>query len=238
MAGGSQHLIKIMATQTRFDLNAAIENWRNELAAQSQLTADDRRELEKHIADAMAELRQRGLNEEESFWLARRRIGRPQQLAEEFQKADPAKVWRERVFWLAWAYSFFVLWTGFVAVIPFNISWIGDACLAYLPPICLAILLAKGRLKADRYIPGSFFKDRWFFAGSAIIFLLLTRGVPTWEHYAAQNEVALRFPDLKLHAPLQEFWANEIQVLAFPLMIIAVAVWLMPTKSGKAPKGA
>jgi hypothetical protein len=53
------------------------------------------------LRDTIAELQQRGLNEEESFWLARRRVGQPQQLGEEFAKADPAKVWRERVFWMA-----------------------------------------------------------------------------------------------------------------------------------------
>ena len=89
-----------MENQTRFDLNAAIENWRQELAAQSNLASDDRRELETHLRDSVAEFRQRGLNDEESFWLARRRVGQPQQLGEEFVKADPAKVWRERVFWM------------------------------------------------------------------------------------------------------------------------------------------
>jgi hypothetical protein len=59
-----------MENQTRFDLNAAIENWRQELAAQSGLTPDDRRELETHLRDAIAGFQQRGLNDEESFWLA------------------------------------------------------------------------------------------------------------------------------------------------------------------------
>ncbi|MGA9451964.1 MAG: permease prefix domain 1-containing protein [Verrucomicrobiia bacterium] len=89
-----------MENQTRFDLNAAIENWRNELAAQPNFASDNRRELETHLRDAIAELRQRGLNEEESFWLARRRVGQPQRLAEEFVKANSAAVWRERVFWM------------------------------------------------------------------------------------------------------------------------------------------
>ena len=89
-----------MENQTRFDLNAAIENWRNELAAQPNLASDDRRELETHLRDAIAGFQQRGLNDEESFWLARRRVGQPQQLGEEFVKADPAKVWRERMFWM------------------------------------------------------------------------------------------------------------------------------------------
>jgi hypothetical protein len=90
-----------MENQTRFDLNAAIENWRNELAAQPNLASDDRRELETHLRDAIAGFQQRGLNDEESFWLACRRVGQPQQLGEEFVKADPAKAWRERIFWMA-----------------------------------------------------------------------------------------------------------------------------------------
>ena len=90
-----------MENQTRFDLNAAVENWRNELAAQANLTSDDRRELETHLRDAIAGFQQRGLNDEESFWLACRRVGQPQQLVEEFVKTNPAKVWRERVFWMA-----------------------------------------------------------------------------------------------------------------------------------------
>lgn len=56
-----------MTNPTRFDLNAAIENWRNELAAHPNLTADDRRELETHLRDAIAGFQQRGLTNEEAF---------------------------------------------------------------------------------------------------------------------------------------------------------------------------
>jgi hypothetical protein len=104
-----------MENQTRFDLNAAIENWRQELAAQSNLTMEVRRELETHLRDTVAELRQRGLNDEESFWLARRRVGQPKQLGEEFVKADPAKIWRERVFWMAVGLLAIQMWTGLSA---------------------------------------------------------------------------------------------------------------------------
>jgi len=92
-----------MENQSCFDLNAAVENWRSELAAQPNLASDDRSELETHLRDAVAGFQQRGLNDEESFWLARRRVGQPQQLGEEFVKADPAKAWRERLFWMALA---------------------------------------------------------------------------------------------------------------------------------------
>jgi len=101
-----------METPTRFDLNTAIQGWRQELAAQPSLAPDARRELETHLCDSIAELRQRGLNDEESFWLARRRAGQPQQIAEEFAKADPAKAWRERVFWVAIGLFAMYLWSG------------------------------------------------------------------------------------------------------------------------------
>ena len=100
MAGRPQFPVQIMENQTRFDLNAAIESWRKELAAQPNLASDNRRELETHLRDAIAGFQQRGLNDEESFWLARRRVGQPKQLGEEFVKANPASVWRERVFWM------------------------------------------------------------------------------------------------------------------------------------------
>jgi len=90
-----------MENQTRYDLNAAVENWQTELAAQANLTPDVRRELETHLRDAIAGFQQSGLNDEESFWLARRRVGQPQQLGEEFVKADSTGAWRERAFWLA-----------------------------------------------------------------------------------------------------------------------------------------
>jgi hypothetical protein len=81
-----------MENQTRYDLNAAVENWRNELAAQPNLTSDDRRELETHLRAAIAGFQQRGLNDEESFCLARKRVGQPPQLGEEFVKADPTRL--------------------------------------------------------------------------------------------------------------------------------------------------
>lgn len=115
MAESPQHPLQIMENKTRFDLNTAVENWRHELAAQPSLVTDERRELETHLRDALAELRTRGLNDEESFWLARRRVGPPQKLAEEFVKADPAKVWRERIFWFVLGLLIIRLWNILVS---------------------------------------------------------------------------------------------------------------------------
>ena len=104
-----------MENQTRFDLNAALESWRAELAAQPGLSADERRELETHLRDTLTELKSRGLSEEESFWLARRRIGQVQKLAEEFVKADPTQVWRDRVFWMSVALLAYSSWSILIA---------------------------------------------------------------------------------------------------------------------------
>src|SRR5256885_1723670 len=111
MADGSQYTRQTMENQTGFNLNSAIQNWRQELTAQG-LTAEARRELETHLHDCVAELQQRGLNAEESFWLARRRVGPPQGLSQEFAKADPVGVWRERLFWIILGVFAVQLWFG------------------------------------------------------------------------------------------------------------------------------
>ena len=86
MAGRSQLPVQIMENQTRYDLNAAVENWRNELAAQPNLAPDDRRELETHLRDLISEFCRKGLSDEESFRLAREKIGQLRQIGKEFQK--------------------------------------------------------------------------------------------------------------------------------------------------------
>ena len=47
-----------MENQTRFNLNDAIESWRQELTAQTSLTAEVRHELETHLRDAITAFQQ------------------------------------------------------------------------------------------------------------------------------------------------------------------------------------
>jgi hypothetical protein len=117
-----------MENQTRFDLNAAIEKWRQELAAQPNLADDERRELVMHLGDAIADFQKRGLNDEESFWLARRRVGHPQELAQEFVKANPTEIYRERVFWLAVGLLIYRMWNTLTS------SFIGPLYSRFNPP--------------------------------------------------------------------------------------------------------
>ena len=101
-----------MENQTRFNLNDAIENWRQELAAQASLTAEVRRELETHLRDAIAGFKQHGLDDEECFWLACRRVGQPQELSEEFVKANPVAHHIVRLRILAGISALLALWCG------------------------------------------------------------------------------------------------------------------------------
>ena len=100
-----------MENQTRFDLNAAMESWRAELAAQPALTPDARRELETHLQDLFAEFKSRGLGEEHSFQSARDRLGQLRRVGKEFQKIGPV-CWNKPLAFSAWfmfVVSFFLI---------------------------------------------------------------------------------------------------------------------------------
>nr|MEE4266612.1 permease prefix domain 1-containing protein [Candidatus Krumholzibacteria bacterium] len=100
-----------------FDLNRAIQQWRTALGAQGGLTANDQEELEDHLREAVAELQATGLNEEEAFLVASRRLGKPEDLGPEFAIADPEGRRRFRLRWMvigALALVFLWLASGFL----------------------------------------------------------------------------------------------------------------------------
>jgi hypothetical protein len=228
-----------MENQTHFDLNAAIENWRNELAAQPNLAPGARRELETHLRDAIAGFQQRGLNDEESFWLAGRRIGRPRQLDEEFLKADAAKVWRERVFWMAAGSLFVNFWIKLVGYIPMH-NWQNHPLFAYiyfliyyLPLVLFAILLAKfGANKIFSFFTRGFPSRLWFavFSMSVVIFICITQTFIEYEQLV---------PSYSSGVNLMDFICLRLfSDLIWPLALVALLVWLMPMPNRKTPKHA
>jgi hypothetical protein len=265
MADRSQHLEQIMENQTRFDLNAAIENWRQELAGQLNLASDDRRELETHLRDAIVELRQRGLNEEESFWLARRRVGQPQPLAEEFVKADPAKVWRERIFWVVLALFAMDLWgkvnlSLWVLVLPASSpqvigldNYLPAWIIFYLPSWLQGFLVGLARLAFSQlfhrivfYLPIA-----WF-----AIFLAqgrINKRLQGW-HFLFHSR--LRFVTVAtvlflafscLQASSEAFrtphFSNHsafrlilYSSIIYPAMLTAIIAWLMPAQNRMTPE--
>jgi hypothetical protein len=183
------------------------------------------------------------LNDEESFWLARRRVGQPQQLGDEFIKANPAKIWRERLFWMVLAWLAFCLWTSLVSCIPLHnwtsgffglVSAYAWVVLLYFPPICLAILLAKGKLFERYNTLVAFFKSRLRFAFSIIAFLIVTHGYQALAAY----KYRIQTDHGRLAHTLDGFWLNEFSYISWPLMLVVLATWLLPTQNRKTPKRA
>lgn len=198
-----------------YNLNAAVENWRLELHSQPNLTGEDRRELETHLWDAITELRERGLNEEESFWLARRRLGPPHELAAEFIKANPGKTWRERVFWGVIFVLIFQLWTSTANILPlwfhvtmkYNLVWLQSLLsfvFAYAPLIYFVKWVSQNEASVS-----SVFKRRSRFVFAAIG-VLVTRLLVSAATLHALHHSDILF-DKKYLLP----------------QLIAVSVWLL-----------
>jgi hypothetical protein len=248
-----------MENETRYDLNAAVNNWRQELAAQAGLTAENRRELETHLRDAIAGFQQRGLSDDESFWLARRRVGQAQQLGEEFVKADPAAVWRERVFWMVLACLGISLWEAsslyfyFLTVCPLfgDFSWSGNHSLSeqfifhneyfrslffWLPIFGCALILAKGWAGFTYPRMLVFFRSRFRVAWLAFSAVLINCGMLIL-FYWPKNAHA---PNAHMHWDV--WWADFSYELfwrtIWPFLLITLLVWLMPAQNRKTLKHA
>lgn len=211
-----------------YNLNAAVENWRKELNSQSNLTSDDRRELETHLWDAMAELRESGLNEEESFWLARRRLGPPHELAAEFIKANPGKTWRDRVFWGVIFLLIFQLWTStasvlflwFQATMKYNLVWLQGLVsfvFTYAPLIYFVKWVSQNEASVS-----SVFKRRSRFV-FAVIGVIVTRLL-----VSAATLHLLHLSD-KIYLQQQLF-----KVSVWFLIFMGLIAWLHPERCRKA----
>ena len=243
-----------MENSTRFDLTAALENWRAELAAQPNLTDEVRRELETHLRDTLAGFQQRGLTDEEAFWLARRRVGQPAQLSEEFVKADPAAVWRKRLFWITLAFFADVLWHLACSAffLPLSLGYLGqhflpDWVLYYLPTwvesviliffrlitgvpfIVLAVLAARGRLNLDQTLGHFTFQSRKNFVLTGLACVLAG-------HALCLSSAFLPVPhrDTVLFIVTRGLW----YYLPFELSLIALIAWLLPSQNKLTPQTA
>jgi len=89
-----------MENQTSFDLNLAIERWREELGQSQAFRTENLDELEAHLRDSVTRLQTHGLSVEEAFLVAGRRIGKNGPLEAEFAKINGQAVWLDRFLWL------------------------------------------------------------------------------------------------------------------------------------------
>lgn len=89
-----------MENATTFDLNLAIQHWREDFAASPVFRDGDLDELEFHLRDSVASLQARELSAEEAFWVAAKRVGSGGGLEAEFAKVNRPAVWLDRMLWM------------------------------------------------------------------------------------------------------------------------------------------
>lgn len=100
-----------METTTPFELNLAIQLWRENLGHSPAFRSENLDELESHLRDSVATLEGRGLSTEEAFVIAAKRIGKEASLEKEFEKINERSIWFDRVLWMLIGLQFF----GFVS---------------------------------------------------------------------------------------------------------------------------
>jgi hypothetical protein len=89
-----------METKTAFDLNTAIQRWREHLSESPHFRPENLDELETHLRDSVAAFQGKALSDEEAFLVATRRIGGVPALEPEFAKVNGKEVWMNRLLWM------------------------------------------------------------------------------------------------------------------------------------------
>lgn len=84
-----------------FDLNEAISNWKLSFGQNGKCGTEDVLELEVHLREQVGILVRSGLSEREAFLVGISRLGAPEEISDEYAKADPAQFWRHRCLWMA-----------------------------------------------------------------------------------------------------------------------------------------
>lgn len=83
-----------------FDLNRSIAAWRGRMQEASVSRVEILDELETHLRDSVSALQSKGLNSEEAFLIASRRIGDHEPLAAELTKVHPGEWITSRLAWM------------------------------------------------------------------------------------------------------------------------------------------
>lgn len=114
-----------METTTSFDLNRAIQQWRENLAQSPAFRSENLSELESHLGDSIATWQTRGLSAEEAFLIATRRIGKGGSLESEFGKVNKSAVWLDRLFWILIGYQAWGFISGAISLVTRNVLFFG-----------------------------------------------------------------------------------------------------------------
>lgn len=84
----------IKETTQPFDMNTAIQQWRDFLQQHDSLSTDDIDELEDHLRNQSDALENAGLDEEESFFIAVKRLGSLNAISGQFATIYSGRLWK------------------------------------------------------------------------------------------------------------------------------------------------
>lgn len=99
-----------------FELERAIQDWRNGLLQSQSILESDVDELESHVRDEVDSLMLAGLSTEEAFMVSIHRTGDIETVGQEFAKVNPSLAWRRRVFWMLFGVLVSMVISGIAAV--------------------------------------------------------------------------------------------------------------------------
>jgi len=233
-----------METQNRFDLKRACLRWRQDLVQQG-ITPAEANELESHLHDAMADLQPRGLSEEEAFWIARRRLGPEFDLADQFAKVDPVRVWRDRFFWGAALTLAWLLWTRIEGLSVACLRTFGDSAwlhggwnylavqfVTFLPLPVVAVLLARGSiLKICNVLTRPSFTQRRLALVSLVLVACMV-GVQSLMHYQIRSYLPAHLSG-QVTATIN-FFCSLLADAMWPVILVLVMLRLGPRRNQSA----
>jgi hypothetical protein len=239
-----------MENTTQFNLNASLQQWSEDLVAQPGLTPEVRSELQTHLQETVKDLCKRGLNEQESFWLACRRVGQPRQLAEEFVKANPWPMWKRYALWVvtamlgmrifqgifAWVSGSLTFFELHAAVTPWWVQGLRDAFLdtgvgdviGALAVICGAVLIARSPDVTSSRLWRLFFQTRSRFVMIGTSAVLTIFALELWSETVTQAWRRAHPEDWALFFNTSP---NSFFKLIFPSALVILIAWLIPSDS-------
>lgn len=146
-----------------FDLNAQLKKWSSQLKKSESFKATDIDELEDHLLEKTKSLQEKGLTEEEGFWVAVHQTGDPDSFNGEYRKVNLRTIWQKRLFWIFGGYVLITalhklvtipsdflygLWnTKTIATENLNTYFIFDSIFKILFMFSLAVLAFSDRFK-------------------------------------------------------------------------------------------
>jgi hypothetical protein len=229
-----------METPAPFDLNNAIQRWRENLATSPAFRAENLDELEAHLRDSVGAFVAKGLSEDEAWWIAIRRFGFNNSVSEEFEKLNANRIWLDRAAWLVGGsvlislLSMSAVWLSNLSILissAFGVSGnvVGLVGSLVHPTVLFAVTLLAYRF-AVRSKPGKRRAWEWIAAHPAWFALLLLL-LPV---IGAAIAALLNFQLLKTMnqrdygtVMLWRLWSNLPTMLVWP----SVLAWLLWRRS-------